>query len=413
MVVVAESSAADLLDVLRKAGAFPIVETRWADAPAAIGEIQPVALAIADARGTPSPQHVGAVIQCIETRGGPVTPVIALVENNSSPVIPSALPIALDDSTDRLIARLRCALRIRTLHATVLRRSRTADAKKRAPAFLPPDLLDDATVLCVGRGGSYPALSVAIGERVGLIGALSIETAARYLNARDVDGIVIGEGLGPRVVAALLTMIAENARFRDLPVGVLDNSAVDDERLPNLVRVEADPARLVERVLPFVRLQAFEGQLTRVLKSLESEGVIDPDTGLLATQAFWRDLGRAVQESEETGGALSVARFTFDGVADRRAYVDAARLFSRLVRNVDFACREQDGSILAAFTKTDLRSAHLVARRIASVLRRTMLSPGRDRRAIRPTITLATRKPTDDVGTLVARLGAHPKVAAE
>jgi hypothetical protein len=83
------------------------------------------------------------------------------------------------------------------------------------------------------------------------------------------------------------------------------------------------------------------------------------------------------------------------------------------VRNVDFACREQDGSILAAFTKTDLRSAHLVARRIASVLRHTMLSPGRDRRAIRPTITLAARKPTDDVGTLVARLGAHPQVAAE
>jgi GGDEF domain-containing protein len=323
------------------------------------------------------------------------------------------LPIALDDSTDRLIARLRSALRIRTLHATVLRRSRTAGAKKRAPAFVPPDLLDDATVLCVGRGGSYPALSVAIGERVGLIGALTIETATRYLNARDVDGVVIGEGLGPRVVDALLTMLAENARFRDLPVGVLDNAAVDDERLPNLVRVEADPLHLVERVLPFVRLQAFEGQLTRVLKSLESEGVIDPDTGLLAAQAFWRDLGRAVHESEETGGALSVARFTFDGVTDHRAYVDAARLFSRLMRNVDFACREQDGSILAAFTKTDLRSAHLVARRIASVLRRTMLSPGRDRRAIRPTITLAARKPTDDVSRLVARLGGHPKVAAE
>ena len=39
MVVVAESSAADLLDVLGKAGAFPVVETRWADAPAAIAEI--------------------------------------------------------------------------------------------------------------------------------------------------------------------------------------------------------------------------------------------------------------------------------------------------------------------------------------------------------------------------------------
>src|SRR6266567_4506585 len=299
MVVVAESSAADLLDVLGKAGAFPIVETRWADAPAAIGEIQPVALAIADARGAPSPQHVGAVIQCVETRGGPVTPVIALVENNSSPVMPSALPIALDDSTDRLIARLRSALRIRTLHATVLRRSRTAGAKKRAPAFIPPDLLDEATVLCVGRGGSYPALSVAIGERVGLIGALGVETAARYLNARDVDGVVIGEGLGHRVVEALLTVLAEDARFRDLPVGVLDNAGIDDERLPNLVRVESDPVRLVDRVLPFVRLQAFETRLKRTLKSLETEGVIDPDTGLLARTAFWRDLDRAVAEAED------------------------------------------------------------------------------------------------------------------
>jgi len=413
MVVVAEASAADVIDLLGKAGAFPIVETRWADAPSAIAEIQPVALAVADPAGTPSPRHLRAVMQCIETRGGPVMPVVALVEKDSAPAIPNALAIALDDSTDRLIARLRSALRIRTLHATVLRRARTAGTKKGIPASVPPDLLDHATVLCVGRGASYPALSVAIGERVGLIGALSIETAARYLNARDIDGVIIGEGLGPRVVDALLTVLAEDARFRDLPVGVLDNASVDEERLPNLVRVESDPVRLVERVLPFVRLQAFEGQLKRVLKSLETEGVIDPDTGLLGTRAFWRDLDRAVQETEQAGGALSVARFAFEGVTDRRSYVDAARLFSRLVRNIDFACRERDGSILAAFTETDLRGAHVVARRIASVLRQTMLSPDHDRRTIKPTITLATLKPTDNMSTLVARVGAYPKVATE
>jgi len=151
----------------------------------------------------------------------------------------------------------------------------------------------------------------------------------------------------------------------------------------------------------------------RALKALESEGAIDPDTGLFAAQAFWRNLERAVRESEKTGSALSVARFTFEGLADRRAYVDAARLFSRLVRNTDFACREQDGSILAAFTETDLRSAHVVARRIASVLRQTMLAPDRDRRSIKPTITLATLKPTDNLSTLVARVGSYPKVAAE
>jgi GGDEF domain-containing protein len=413
MLVVAESSATDFIDVLAKAGAFPIAQTRWADVPAAIAETQPVALAIADPNATPSPQHVDAAIECIETRGGPIMPVIARVDTNSTPAIPGALPIAINESSDRLIAQLRSALRIRTLHATVLRRSRAAGATKKVSTFVPPDLLEDAVVLCVARGGSYLALSAAIGERAGLIGTVSIETAARYLNARDVEGVVIGDGLGPRVAETLLTMLAENACFRDLPVGLLNNGTADDERLPNLVRVETDAVRLVERVLPFVRLQAFAGQLTRALKSLDSEQAIDPDTGLLAAQAFWRNLERAVQESEETGAALAVARFTFDGVADRRAYADAARLFGRLLRNIDFAYREQDGSILAAFTKTDLRSAHLLARRIASVLKHTMLSPGRDRRAIKPTITLAALKPTDDLSTLVARLGAHPKVAAE
>jgi GGDEF domain-containing protein len=410
MVVVAEASAADLLAVLGAAGAFPIVETPWSDAPDAIAEIQPVALAIADPNGKPSARHARALTQCIETRGGPIMPVIALVERGGTPTIPGALAVALDDSTERLIARLRSALRIRTMHATVLRRARTSDANKQIT--VPANLLADATVLCVGRGGSYPALSVMIGERVGLIGTFSIESAARYLNARDIDGVVIGDGLGARAVDALLTVLAEDPRFRDLPVGVLNNSASDDERLPNLIRADADPHQLVEHILAFVRLQAFVNHLKRMLKSLESEGGIDPHTGLLETRAFWRDLDRAVEEAGQGGGALSIARFSFEGVTDQRAYVDAARLFARLVRSIDFACREQDGSILAAFTETDLRSAHIIARRIANVLRQTMISPGRDRRTIRPTITLATFKPTDNMSTLVARVGAYPRTIA-
>jgi hypothetical protein len=134
MVVVAESSAADLIDVLGKAGAFPTVETRWADAPAAIAEVQPVAIAIADPEGNPSPLDVHAVIQCIETRGGPVTPVIALVERDYAPAIPSALAIGMDDSTDRLIARLRshCG------YARCMPRpcaKRTVRARRRSPVI--------------------------------------------------------------------------------------------------------------------------------------------------------------------------------------------------------------------------------------------------------------------------------------
>jgi hypothetical protein len=44
-------------------------------------------------------------------------------------------------------------------------------------------------------------------------------------------------------------------------------------------------------------------------------------------------------------------------------------LFSRLIRDIDFACQEQDDSIVAAFTETGLCIAHVIACRIASVLR--------------------------------------------
>jgi hypothetical protein len=417
MVVVAQASAADLVDVLGKAGAFPIVEARWGDAPAAIAEIQPVALAIADPQGCPPGAHVRAVAEAVATRGGPVTPIIALVEKDTVAPLPDALAITMDDSTDRLVARLRSALRVRGLHAGVLGRALSLSVSKAIPASVPPDILDQATILCVGRGGSYSALSLAIGERVALIGAPSTDTATRSLNSRDVDGVIIGEGLGARPVAGLLTMLAEDARFCDLPVGLLDNASVDDERLPNLIRAGSDAARLVELVLPFVRLQAFEAKLKRLLKSLESEGAIDSDTGLRDAKAFWRDLERAVRAAEQAGSALSLARFSFDGITDRRMYLDAARLFGRLVRDIDFACREHDGSILAAFAETDLRSAHVFARRIAGVLRRTMLSLGNASSVIKPTVTLATLKSTDDLGSLLARVGsniaADPHIAGE
>ena len=185
--------------------------------------------------------------------------------------------------------------------------------------------------------------------------------------------------------------------------------AIDDERLPNLIRVESDPVRLVERFLPLVRLQAFEARTqahAEIARDRRRRSI--PRPGCSERQAFWRDLERAVDEAEDGGRALSVARFSFEDMTDRRAYLDAARLLSRLIRNVDFACREQDGSILAAFTETDLRSAHVVARRLAGVLRQTMLSPDRDRGTIRPTVTLATLKATDNLSTLVARVGSFP-----
>jgi hypothetical protein len=103
---------------------------------------------------------------------------------------------------------------------------------------LPPELprtdpLEEATVLVAGRGRSYPELAVAVGERVGLVGALSVETAARALNARDIDGMVIGDGFAPRVIEAMLTVLAEDVRFRDLPVAVLGGQAASSSNSPS------------------------------------------------------------------------------------------------------------------------------------------------------------------------------------
>jgi GGDEF domain-containing protein len=411
MVVVAEASAADLVDTLGRAGAFPIVESKFAEAAAAVNEIQPAALVIAEPALSPFDKHLKALLKAIESRGGPFMPILVRVEADDLIAIPFALPIAMGEPHERLIACLKSALRVRSQHSAAIRRAHSLEpTKNRSIPFT--DLIEHATVLCIGRGRNYPALTTAIGERVGLIGAMSVETAGHYLNAREVDGIAIGDGFSPRVVDALLTVLGEDVRFRDLPIGLLGRTFIDNERLANLVRVESDPALLAERLIPYVRVQAFESRLKRVLKSLDSAGVIDPETGLLGRDFFWRDLDRAVQQTEADGGALTVARFSFDDMTDQRCSFDAARLFGRLMRNIDFACREQDGSIIAAFTETDLRNAHVVARRIAGVLRNTMMSPDLDRRTIKPTVTIATLKPNDNLSTLVARVGTYPKVAA-
>src|SRR5438445_13808996 len=63
MVVVAENPAAELIDVLGQAGAFPIVETNWARAPSAVGEILPAALVLAEATPPPEPRLGEALIK--------------------------------------------------------------------------------------------------------------------------------------------------------------------------------------------------------------------------------------------------------------------------------------------------------------------------------------------------------------
>jgi len=409
-VVVADGPAPDIVEVLRQAGAFPVVETKWPDAADAVTSVAPEAVVIAEVCSDRerAAEYGRALAERIAARDSAFTPVVTRTREDASVPVDGALSLSASVPAARIAERVSAVQRVRTLHATVLRRMATLTSHGgTAPELPQSDPLDEATVLVAGRGRSYPALAVAVGERVGLVGALSVESAARALNARDIDGIVIGDGFGPRIVEALLTVLAEDVRFRDLPVAALGghHGAVEDfyAHLPNLDRVGEGPERLVERFLPFVRLHAFAQRLKRMLKSLDAQGMIDPDTGLLVQQAFWRDLNRAVGEAEKRGVGLSIARFSFER-GDRRTSLDAGRLVGRLMRQVDFACREADNSIFAVFTETDLRAAHVIARRIASVLKHTMLAADRKRGGIETAITLATLKPSDNVDSLIARV---------
>ena len=64
------------------------------------------------------------------------------------------------------------------------------------------------------------------------------------------------------------------------------------------------------------------------------------------------------------------------------------------------------------FGDTDLKAAHVAARRLASVLKHTLLAAGAQNAPAQPSVTLATLKPGDTALTLLARVAPRP-VAAE
>ena len=414
LIVVAEQPAAELVQALSMAGAFPIVESKWADAPAAFVTVKPAAIVIAEP-GAPA-NIASARMLCLQvaTVNGPLVPVIARVCGDDDAAVPIALPADATLPVDRLLARLQFAMRVRALHATVLRRIELFTSHDgKLPALPVGDALVDATVLIAGRGPLCPTLSVAMGERVKVAGALSVEAAARHLNIRDIDGIVVGDGFSPRMVEAFLTVLAQEPRFRDIPVAVIGETPPEfADALPNIEHVAADPARLVTRIIPLVRLRAFEARLKRMLKALDTDGVFDPQSGLLTRDSFWHDLKMAIGEAADRSMPLSVARFSFGKDLDERASLDAARLMSRLIRNIDFATRDEEGAILVAFTQTDLRNTHVTVRRLAASLKRMILAPqGEEPPAAN--VTLATLKAGDTLDTLMMRVVGSRMVAAE
>jgi len=401
-------SFAATLDLARL---FPVLETEWADAVRAVEQVQPAAVLAAtadtDAAGL-------AELAARVAARQPYLPLIAVDPrvphpDNVIPFFQSQLPQSQTSQTqggsDRLVARLRAALRVRSLHATVMRR--LVPATPMALSHIDP--ARDATVLLIGRGGAYPALSVALGEHTGVVGALSIEAAAKHLNVRDIDGIVLGEGFSPRVIDAFLTVLTEDARFRNLPVVVTAVDLAPSYDLPNLEVVSDAAAQVVATALPLIRQHAFEAHLSRTLKAIDADGLIDARTGLLTPEAFERDFASAIYQTQQRGGGLSVARFAFDP-DHPRAQFDGARIISRLMRQMDFGAAQEDGAVVVVFAETDLKTAHTVARRLSSVMRHT--SHGQRDARSEPVVTVATLLPNDSAKSLRSRLQEEAHRAA-
>lgn len=386
---------------LDEAQMFPLIETSFADAARAVAQVQPSAV-LADMSGGDGAQFA-ALAEQIETR----KPYIPLIAVNSEGALPeNAIPFfASDGKFGRLPPRLRAALRIRALHITVLRR-----LSEEPTSDLPDtDPTKDATVLLIGRGGAYPALSVALGERMGVVGAFSIEAAANHLNSRDLDGIVLGEGFSLRVADAFLTVLAEDARFRNLPIVLTTDDLAPSYALPNLEIIRGEPADIAANALPLIRQRAFEAQLGRTLRAIDAEGLLDAHTGLLAKPAFDRDFANAVAQTIANGGGLSVARFGFD-LTNSRAQLDGARIVSRLMRQMDFGAVQDDGSVIVVLADTDLRDAHGIARRLSAVMRHT--ASGKQGTRSDPAVTVAALMPGDTATSLLARLYESPQRAA-
>ena len=91
LIVVAESPATALVEALGDAGAFPLVETKWADAPTAFVSVKPSAVIIAEP-GPPVNESSSRML-CLQiaTASGPIVPTIAFADDEHDAAIPLAL----------------------------------------------------------------------------------------------------------------------------------------------------------------------------------------------------------------------------------------------------------------------------------------------------------------------------------
>src|SRR3954466_5752129 len=118
IIVVSADSRPSFANALDDAKLFPVLDSNWADAAKAIAQLSPAAVLVACS------EAMGDELQGLARRVAAKKPYLPLIVIDPTTSLPdNAIPYAqAGRKPDRLIARLRSALRVRTLHATVMRR---------------------------------------------------------------------------------------------------------------------------------------------------------------------------------------------------------------------------------------------------------------------------------------------------
>ncbi len=80
------------------------------------------------------------------------------------------------------------------------------------------------------------------------------------------------------------------------------------------------------------------------------------------------------------------------------------------MRQSDFGVAQDDGSVFVVLAETDLRNAHMIARRMSAVMRHT--SHGKRNADAEPVVSVAALMPNDTAKSLLARLAADAQRAA-
>jgi len=277
ILVVSSDAWPSFVTALDEAKMFPVIQTGWADAARAITQVQPTAVLAAMSGAVEA--RFAALAEQIAARK-PYLPLIAVEPKSALPE--NAVPFTQGQSqgqgqgnVDRLVVRLRAALRIRALHSAVLRRLEDEDDGANQIARPRSRPRRDRTA-----ARTWCRLPRVVRRALASAWASSARSASRprpTTSTRcDLDGIVLGEGFTARVVHAFLTVLAEDARFRNVPVVLTSAELAPTYDLPNLEIILGDPAHVACNALPLIRQHAFEAQLSRMLRTIEAGGLLDP-----------------------------------------------------------------------------------------------------------------------------------------